>query len=69
MHSDLGITYAAIACFGIEYITLFMGVTCFFRPLQAFNTVMHIAGFVLQVIFYHYVSAAGVSGIAVLHSL
>ncbi|KAL6747264.1 transmembrane protein [Haematococcus lacustris] len=47
-----GLTYAALACFGIEYITLFMGVTIFMRSLNLLNIVAHGTGLVLTVLLY-----------------
>mmetsp|Transcript_35506 Transcript_35506/g.78776 ORF Transcript_35506/g.78776 Transcript_35506/m.78776 type:complete len:152 (+) Transcript_35506:211-666(+) len=47
-----GLTYAGLACFGVEYITLFLGVTIFFRPLMVTNIVAHFVGLILTILFY-----------------
>jgi hypothetical protein len=53
-----GLTYAALACFGIEYLTLFMGVTIFIRPLNGLNIIAHGVGLILTILLYVDVSLA-----------
>lgn len=53
-----GLTYAAFACFGIEYITLFLGVTIFHRLTNLLNILAHGAGLILMILFQVDVSAA-----------
>lgn len=48
-----GLLYAAIACTGIEYITLFLGVTIFFRFTTLLNIGLHICGVTLDALFYN----------------
>jgi hypothetical protein len=45
-------SYGAIACFGIEYITLFLGVSIFINPIQILNILAHFVGLVLVYLFY-----------------
>ncbi|PNH12981.1 Transmembrane protein 107 [Tetrabaena socialis] len=47
-----GICYAAFACFGIDYIALFLGISMFFPPMMAFNIICHFGGTVLTVLLY-----------------
>jgi hypothetical protein len=58
-----GLTYAALACFGIEYLTLFMGVTIFIRPLNGLNIIAHGVGLILTILLY-----VDVSGTCFAHS-
>eukprot|EP00199_Chlamydomonas_sp_CCMP681_P005073 CAMPEP_0119105690 /NCGR_PEP_ID=MMETSP1180-20130426/3590_1 /TAXON_ID=3052 ORGANISM="Chlamydomonas cf sp, Strain CCMP681" /NCGR_SAMPLE_ID=MMETSP1180 /ASSEMBLY_ACC=CAM_ASM_000741 /LENGTH=111 /DNA_ID=CAMNT_0007090813 /DNA_START=279 /DNA_END=614 /DNA_ORIENTATION=+ len=45
-----GLAYAAMACFGIEYITLFMGVTIFMTSLNGLNIMAHLVGLILIIL-------------------
>ena len=51
-----GFAYGALTCFGIEFITLFLGVTLFIRPLMTLNISAHVVGFILIVCLYYDVS-------------
>ncbi|KAG1673462.1 hypothetical protein FOA52_002228 [Chlamydomonas sp. UWO 241] len=46
-----GFSYGAIACFSIEYITLFLGVTIFMRHACLLNIMLHFFGLLLVVIW------------------
>lgn len=54
-----GLVYAAMACFAIEFITLFMGVTIFMTGLVLLNIVTHGVGLILIILFLVDVSAGG----------
>ncbi|KXZ53237.1 hypothetical protein GPECTOR_7g1131 [Gonium pectorale] len=47
-----GICYGAIACFGVEYIGLFLGISMFFPTAMALNILAHFAGTVLVALLY-----------------
>lgn len=47
-----GICYGAIACFAIEYICLFMGVSIFFPAAMSINVLCHFVGTILTVLLY-----------------
>ena len=47
-----GFAYAALACFGVEFITLFLGVSLFMRPIMLINIVLHFVGLILVILFY-----------------
>ena len=47
-----GFAYAALACFGVEYITLFLGVSLFIRPMMTLNIVAHFVGLILIILLY-----------------
>jgi hypothetical protein len=49
--------YAALGCFGVEYLTMLLGVSIFMRGLQLLNILAHFVGLVLTVMFYIDVSA------------
>ena len=51
-----GFAYAALACFGVEFITLFLGVSLFIRPLMTLNIVAHFVGLILVILLYFDVS-------------
>jgi hypothetical protein len=59
-----GLSYAALACFGIEYITLFMGVSIFLRPLNLLNILAHGVGLILTILLYVDVSTRATQGAA-----
>lgn len=44
-------------CFGIEYITLFLGVSMFFHRIMALNILSHFVGMILVILWYTNVSA------------
>ncbi|MEW5297599.1 MAG: hypothetical protein WDW38_006774 [Sanguina aurantia] len=46
------ISYAAIACFAVEYVSLFLGVSMFLNHVMALNILAHSAGLILTVLFY-----------------
>lgn len=54
-----GLAYTSVACFCIEYITLFMGVSIFLRHITVCNILAHAAGLILTILFYADVSARG----------
>jgi hypothetical protein len=45
-----GLTYAAFACFAVEYTTLFLGATTFLRGVNALNIVAHGVGVILMIL-------------------
>ncbi|GAX74840.1 hypothetical protein CEUSTIGMA_g2286.t1 [Chlamydomonas eustigma] len=47
-----GFAYAALACFGVEFITLFLGVSIFIRPMMLINIIAHFLGLILDIVFY-----------------
>lgn len=47
-----GFAYAALACFGIEFTTLFLGVSLFIQPMMTLNIVAHFCGLILVILFY-----------------
>lgn len=47
-----GMCGAALACFGIEFITLLMGVTIFMRFVTGLNIIAHLVGLILTILFY-----------------
>jgi hypothetical protein len=49
--------YAALACFAIEYTTLFSGVSIFFRTLNFSHILLHFVGAILAALFYTQVGA------------
>ena len=51
-----GLSYASLACFGIEYITLFLGISMFFHRVMSINILCHFAGLILVILFYNSVS-------------
>ena len=44
--------WASVACFAVEYVCLFAGVSLFFRGLNAFYTLLHFLGAILVALFY-----------------
>jgi hypothetical protein len=48
--------YAAFGCFGIEYISLFLGISMFVPSVMGFNVLLHFAGAVLVGLLYTDVS-------------
>lgn len=57
-----GFAYAALACFGVEYITLFLGVSLFIRPMMTLNIVAHFVGLILVILLYYDVSQSPPAG-------
>jgi hypothetical protein len=45
-----------VACFCIEYITLFLGVSIFLRHVTILNILAHLGGLLLTILFYADVS-------------
>lgn len=41
-----------MACFAVEYSTLFLGVSIFMRGLNCFYVLLHFAGAILTALFY-----------------
>lgn len=46
------ICYAAMACFAVEYICLFLGVSIFFRALTVIYALLHFSGTVTAALLY-----------------
>lgn len=46
-----GLIYGSYACFGIEYVTLFLGISMFFPAVMSFNVLLHFTGFILTCLF------------------
>ena len=61
IHRLAGICYGAIACFAIEYICLFMGVSIFFPAAMSINVLCHFVGTILTVLLYVDVSGRAAS--------
>lgn len=47
-----GVVYASMACFAIEYASLFLGVSIFMRGLNCLHTLLHTLGAILVSLFY-----------------
>ncbi len=46
-----GLAAASLACFAVEYLGLFMGVSIFMRPHTCLYILLHFAGAVLTALF------------------
>ncbi|KAG2486512.1 hypothetical protein HYH03_014814 [Edaphochlamys debaryana] len=46
-----GLCYGAIACFGIEYIGLFLGISMFFPQIMSLYVILHFLGAILVGLF------------------
>lgn len=50
--------WAALACFALEYATLFSGVSLFFRTLNCSHILLHFVGAILTALFYTQASSS-----------
>ncbi|GLC34842.1 hypothetical protein PLESTB_001170100 [Pleodorina starrii] len=47
-----GLCYAAIGCFAVDYVSLFLGISMFFPAVMSLNILAHFVGTILVVLFY-----------------
>ncbi|EFJ42494.1 hypothetical protein VOLCADRAFT_97338 [Volvox carteri f. nagariensis] len=47
-----GLCYAAIGCFAVDYVSLFLGISMFFPVVMGLNILAHFVGTILVVLFY-----------------